>query len=169
MNYQVIVLNFLNSIKTTQNYDVFSILDINNTDPNDIYDFVDILKTFYDNKTDRGDLHMIKEFYQNNFYNFYSKLNKIKYILILYIGNKNYKKDTILQYINNYKIFLKNSHEDQDIILLENRLNKLKFEIENDIEKLTNEVNLSSDDDDSDDNSNAIIIKKKINTKNIII
>ena len=135
MNYRTQVLNFLNNIKTTQNYDVFSNLDINNAKINDICNYVDIIKIFYDNTADREDLYKIKEFYQNNFYiNFYEKLERLKYIIILYVGNKNYKKDTIYQYINNYKNYLKNSQIDKDIIQLECRFNKLKFEIENDVE-----------------------------------
>ena len=162
MEYKKPVLNFLKNIINTQNYDIFSIINIDNIEISVAVDIVDSIKSFYDCENTRSDLHKIKMFYQNIFYNnLDNKLYKLQYIIVLYIGNKNYNKNIMYSHVYNYSQYLKSLNE--DIINLEKRFINLKEEISRDLETFIfeNKSEESSEESSDDESNNFTPIKIK--------
>ena len=145
-----LIIEFLSKIFSSKNYDIFSIIDINNSEINKTVDSIDIIKYFFDN-TDRKELYNIKTYYENIFYNnLDNKLFKLYYIVILYIGNKNYNRKIIWQHVYHYFQYLNSL--DEDIIELEKRFENLKTDINYDC----------SSDEDNHNNFTPINTKKKV-------
>lgn len=145
-----LIIKFLSNIFSTKNYDIFSIIDIDNSEINKTVESIDIIKYFFDNN-DRKELYNIKTYYENIFYNnLDNKLFKLYYIVILYIGNKNYNRKIIWQHVYHYFQYLKSL--DDDIIELEKRFDNLKTDINSE----------NSSDEDNPDNFTPINNKKKV-------
>lgn len=137
---------FLKNCLENNNYDILSILDFKNFD---IILIIDIFEIIRNNINDRKILHIIKNYYKNKYYENNDIISKLKYVMILCIGNKYNKKDIFIKHLENFK----NNLIEDEILLLEERLKKL-YNFPNSDHK--------SDDENHDNGNDGIIIKKKI-------
>ena len=155
-NYDI----YLKESIDNNNLDILSILDFTKIDEKFILDIFILIKNYY-SYNDRHTLHEIKKYYESIFYKEKTNISKIKYIMILCIGNTKNTEEIFYKYLKNFK----DMNIDDEIISLEKRLSVLKYEISN-IYK-NNEDNSDNDEDNShnDNNqsiSNRILVKKKI-------
>jgi hypothetical protein len=138
---------YLNNCIQKKNYDILSIINFKKDNNENIINKFHEIKQYYE-IYDRNSLYLIKKYYEYEYYNNKTDLSKIKYIMILCMGNKNDSTEKFIKYLINFK----NNIFEEDIIELEKRLEKLKT------------TNSDSDDENNNNNNNntGVIIKKRI-------